>query len=355
MRFFSRAGCAAVAGLALFGSSQIAIGEDAFKIPSKTVKVDELYKADQSAFFEIEKQKYDLIERQAHEQYLDYYWQTLAKKQNQTVPQARDEYMKKNSKISDKEVAETLEKFKEYPQLKKLTKEEQDKQIRAYLQQNKEQEVTSSIISAALSKKELVVLYPRPQEPVYAIEIKDNDPVRYGPNATDTTPAGCKGTECAITVVEYSEFQCPFCVRVLPAVKQLLSEYKGKVRWTVRDFPLSFHDRARPAAIAAKCAQEQGKYWQMYEALFANQKDLSDKQIDANVKTAGLDAAKFKKCQANPTAANALIDENFNTGQKYGVTGTPAFFINGRRLSGALPYEKFKEIFDEELAKRKKS
>jgi len=112
MLFLTRAGYVAVAGLVLLGSSQIALGEDAFKIPSKTVKVEDLYKEDQSAFFEIEKQKYDLIERQAHEQYLEYYWQTLAKKQNQSVEQARDEYMKKNSKISDKEVAETLEKFK---------------------------------------------------------------------------------------------------------------------------------------------------------------------------------------------------------------------------------------------------
>jgi protein-disulfide isomerase len=131
-----------------------------------------------------------------------------------------------------------------------------------------------------------------------------------------------------------------------------MTEYSGKVRWIVRDFPLSFHDRARPAAIAAKCAQNQGKYWEMYAALFDNQRDLSDKAFEDSAKKIKLDMDKWKQCVSSPAAVTALIDENFESGQKFGVTGTPAFFINGRRLSGALPYEKFKEIFDDELAKR---
>jgi protein-disulfide isomerase len=334
----------------------IGFGDDtvAFKIDNRSVKVEDLFKNDQSAFFEIEKQKYDLIERMAHEQYLDFYWQQLAKKQSMSVEQAKSDYMKKNIKITDKEVAETIERFKEYPQLKKLSKEEQEKQVRGFLEQNKEQEVTGGIIAAATSKKELQIVYPKPQEPVFNIEVTANDPVRYGPEMSDVNPKGCKGNDCQITVVEYSEFQCPFCVRVLPTVKRLMSEYSGKARWIVRDFPLSFHDRARPAAVAAKCAQQQGKYWDMYAALFDNQKDLSDKAFDEAAKKAKLDQDKFKKCVSSPAAVNAMIDANFESGQKYGVTGTPAFFINGRRLSGALPYEKFKEIFDEELAKKSK-
>ena len=134
-----------------------------------------------------------------------------------------------------------------------------------------------------------------------------------------------------------------------------MAEYKGQVRWIVRDFPLSFHDRARPAAVAAKCAHKQGKYWDMYFKLFENQRSLSDKDFEKYAKDIKVDFKKWRACVKNPSSVMALIDANFQSGQKVGVTGTPAFFINGKRLSGAQPYEKFKEVFEEELKAKRKS
>jgi protein-disulfide isomerase len=130
----------------------------------------------------------------------------------------------------------------------------------------------------------------------------------------------------------------------------LLTDYKGKIRWTVRDFPLDFHARARPAAIAAHCAAKQGKYWHMYRSLFENQTKLSDadfKKYAGGIK--GLDMAAWEKCVAAPADVLAIIDANMRTGSQNGVSGTPAFFINGRRLSGALPYEEFKRVIEDEL------
>ena len=160
---------------------------------------------------------------------------------------------------------------------------------------------------------------------------------------------GCAGEACPITVVEFSEFQCPFCERVLPAVRQLLNDYKGKVRWIVRDFPLGFHKRARPAAVAARCAKQQGKYWEMYEELFKNQRSLEDEDLKKYAKNVGLNLDKFLKCFGNPEDQLKVIEKNFRSGEELGVTGTPAFFINGRRIAGALPYDEFKRIFEEEL------
>ena len=179
--------------------------------------------------------------------------------------------------------------------------------------------------------------------------------MRYGPEMSDTKPINCKGNDCPVTIVEYSEFQCPFCGKVVPDTKRVMSEYKGKVRWIVRDFPLdSIHARARPAALAAKCSQKQGKYWEYYNKLFDNQRALSDQDLEKYAQEIKLDLAKFKKCLSSDQAEmTALIDRNFNSGRDFGVTGTPTFFINGRKVSGALGFDEFKRMIDEELAKKK--
>lgn len=329
-------------------------GDAAFKIKGKTTTIKELYKIDQAAFFKVEKERYDLIERFAHERYLDFFWQQEANKTKTSVEGARKAYLDKRVKVSEQELKETLERFKEHPNLKKLPAAEQEQRIREYLVDRQTQDVMQEIIVNAIKSGELAITYPRPKEPVYAVNVTSADHVRYGPKAEDTQPVGCAGDACSITVVEYSEFECPYCERVLPSVERLMTEYKGKVRWIVRDFPLSFHERARPAAVAAKCAAEQGKYWQMYKTLFANQQSLGDQDFERYADQIGIDKKKFKECVSKPPEKLAkTIDMNIETGAKLGVSGTPAFFINGRRMAGALPYEEFKKVFDEELAKKR--
>lgn len=323
--------------------------ETAFKIDKKKTTVKELYKDNESDFYDFEKQKYELIEKLAHEKYLNKFWSDLAKKNKTSEAVARQQYFSKNANVSDKEIEESLKRFKDHPRLKDLTPDNRKRQIVDYLTSLKNKESIDQIIAEAISSKKLEISYPRPKEPIFEVTVNENDPVKYGPDSSDTKPLGCSGSKCAITVVEYSEFECPFCERVLPSVSRLMSEYKGKVRWIVRDFPLGFHKRARPAAIAARCAFDQGKYWQMYETLFKNQRSLEDKDLKSYAKSIGLDMKKFEKCWSSPTEQVKVIDENYRSGEKLGVTGTPAFFINGRRMSGALPYSQFKKVFDEEL------
>ncbi len=152
-----------------------------------------------------------------------------------------------------------------------------------------------------------------------------------------------------ITIVEFSDFECPFCSRAEEAVKQVLEAYKGKVRVVYRDFPLPFHAKAQKASEAALCAGDQNKYWEMHEKLFANQQKLDLPDLKAHAKEVGVDMGKFDQCLASGAKAG-VVEASKKAGEAVGVTGTPAFFINGRPLTGAVPFDQFKEIIDRELA-----
>ena len=156
--------------------------------------------------------------------------------------------------------------------------------------------------------------------------------------------------DALVTLVEFSDYQCPFCTRAHGTVQQLQKDYGSKLRVVMKQNPLSFHPRARPAALAALAAGNQGKYWQYHDELFANQKALDDADLEKYAKEVGLDVARWKRDLADPKLAE-VINRDQALAQKLGASGTPAFFINGRFLSGAQPIDNFKAIINEELAK----
>ena len=161
-----------------------------------------------------------------------------------------------------------------------------------------------------------------------------------------------KGPDKApVTIVEFSDFECPYCVKAEETVQEVLKTYEGKVRLVYRDFPLPFHPHAQKAAEAAHCAGDQGKYWDMHSALFSNQQALGAEDLKSHAKKLGLDSGKFDKCLDSGEKA-ALVEENKKAGAEVGVSGTPAFFVNGILISGAQPFSEFKSINDKELAKK---
>jgi len=167
------------------------------------------------------------------------------------------------------------------------------------------------------------------------IEMMDDDAVLGDPNAP-------------ITIIEFSDFECPYCGRAAnDAVAKIKTNYvkSGKVKIVFRDFPLGFHQYAEKAAEAAECAGDQGKYWEMHDKLFSNQGALSVSDLKGYAKSLGLDTATFDSCLDSGKNA-AEIAKDMADGQKYGVSGTPAFFINGNSIVGAQPYENFKSIID---------
>ncbi len=163
-----------------------------------------------------------------------------------------------------------------------------------------------------------------------------------------------------VTIVEYSDYQCPFCARGYQTIEtQVLKEYGDKVRFVYKHFPLGFHPWAEPAAIATECALDQkdnDAYWKLYAYYFENQKDitpqnLKDKTLEV-AKGTKLDIAKFTDCFDNKKT-QAAVKADMAEGQSVGVNGTPAFIINGRLISGAQPFEQFKSVIDDELARNK--
>ncbi|MDE3268722.1 MAG: DsbA family protein [Pseudomonadota bacterium] len=318
-----------------------------FTIHDHPTMMDEIAQKNKQQFYEIENKRYGLIENEARAKYLDYFWEQRALKSKKSLAQEKRDYFAQHVKVDKKREDEMLEQLKEHPQFAKLTAAERRTEVKKYLQSEQQQLLLNGIVDAALASGKLVINYPKPIEPRFDIKVTSADPVRYGAKDTETKPISCRGDDC-VTIVEYSEYQCPFCARIIPTATEVLTKYRGKVRWIVRDFPLSFHDRAKPAAIAARCAMKQGKFWQMYAVLFNNQSALSDKDFEGYADRVGVDKPKWQECLKD-TAVAAAVDNNFQSGVRLGVTGTPAFFINGRRLSGAVPFSAFKKIIDEEL------
>ena len=158
------------------------------------------------------------------------------------------------------------------------------------------------------------------------------------------------GKKPKVTIVEWSDFQCPFCSRVEPTLKQITDTYKDDVRIVWRNEPLSFHPNALPAAKAAMAAAKQGKFWQMHDLMFAHQQDLSEAKYEEWAKQIGVDVARWKKDKESPEVA-AQIQKDASYGQSVGADGTPSFFVNGRFISGAMPFDSFKTVIDEQIKK----
>src|SRR6185295_17234955 len=147
-----------------------------------------------------------------------------------------------------------------------------------------------------------------------------------------------------VTIVEYSDFQCPFCSRAVEVIKQLDASYKDKFRIAYKHQPLQqLHPNAQLAAEAAMAAHEQGKFWEYHDKLFANQRALDQPSLEKYAQEIGLDINKFKSAVANDSAE----------GFKVGADATPTFFVNGRMVQGA-DYNQIKAIMDDELAKKHK-
>lgn len=208
-------------------------------------------------------------------------------------------------------------------------------QLVAEIARRKKAERFESFMGEMRDKYKVALNLPRPEIPRIPVSV-DDDP-SIGPE------------DAPITIVQFAEFQCPYCGRAKETLDKVMEAYAGKVRMVFRDYPLSFHAEAVPAAVAANCSGEQGKYWEMYDILMKNQRALTDADLTRYATELKLDLAKWNTCRADPAQA-AEVQADFEDGAKAGVTGTPAFFINGLFLNGAQPFSAFQEIIDQELA-----
>ena len=154
--------------------------------------------------------------------------------------------------------------------------------------------------------------------------------------------------DAKVTIVEWSDFQCPFCARSRPTIAQIEKEYGDQVRVSFRHLPLAFHPKAPAAHAAAAAAGEQGKFWEMHDKIFDNQQQMSPQKYEQWAGEMGMDVDQFKLDVAS-AKVKATIDKDKKDAAALGVTGTPAFFVNGRYIRGAQPFPTFKVMIDEEL------
>ena len=166
----------------------------------------------------------------------------------------------------------------------------------------------------------------------------------------DATGPSKGPADAPVVLIEFSDYQCPFCKRAEPTVLEILKKYPTQVRLVYRHMPLDgLHPRARAAAVAAVCAEQQGKFWEYHDALFTNQQALADADLDKYATEIGLDAAAFKTCRQDP-ASESRVNTDATAARAAGLTGTPAFFVNGILVSGARPIEDFARWIDQEIA-----
>lgn len=154
--------------------------------------------------------------------------------------------------------------------------------------------------------------------------------------------------DAPVTIVVFSDFECPYCSRMRPTLDRVAETYGDRVRIVFRQYPLSFHPHALKAAEASLCADEQGKFWEMHDAMFANQKGLAVESLKEMASGVGLDAGTFGSC-LDSGKYTARVESDLKAGVAAGVTGTPGTFVNGRFISGAMPFETLAEMIDDEL------
>ena len=212
-------------------------------------------------------------------------------------------------------------------------------QVVGAVRQRKQQERYGVFVEELRASYKVNVTLPYPELPRFEVSV-DDDP-SIGP------------ADAPITIVQFAEFQCPYCGKARESLAEVEKAYPGKVRFVFRDFPLGFHDRAIPAAVAANCAgkQDPAKYWKVHDILMLNQRALQEPDLERAAQESGVDMAKWKSCRTE-VAMEEEVKKDMADGEALGVTGTPAFFVNGIFLNGAVPFERFKAIIDRELAKK---
>ncbi len=211
--------------------------------------------------------------------------------------------------------------------------EEVKEQYRANLKQLKLQKARQVYADSLRAKIDVAVLLRPPSVTV----AYDPTRVKGDPNAP-------------ITIVEFSDFQCPFCKKSESTLHELLTKYSGRVKLAYLDFPLrEIHPQAQSAAEAARCAGEQGKFWEYHDALYEEQSKLDGAELLTHARALHLDEKSFQSC-LNSGKFKSKIEADMEQGRKVGVAGTPGFFVNGVFLSGALPPADFEKIIDNQLA-----
>ena len=313
----------------------VCAAEPVATVAGTPISREDLEKHVKPKLVEIENERYEALSDGLEEMISEQLFEKEAKSRNITVEQLEaTEITAKVPEPTDAEIQKVYDENKS--QLGNQTLDQVKPRIVEFLKQQKAGERQQAFVDELKAKYKTTINLKPP-----VVEVATAGRPARGP---DKAP---------ITIIAFSDYQCPYCKRAHTTVEQVMKTYGDKVKLVYRDYPLPFHENARPAALAAACANAQGKFWEYHQKLWGAS-DLSTEKLKAMAGEIGLDQKKFDECLAKQEF-KAVIDKDIADGASVGVSGTPAFFINGRMLSGAQPFEKFKEVIDEELARSSKS
>lgn len=229
--------------------------------------------------------------------------------------------------VGDEEVAAFFETHRE-----RLGEEARLEALSERIRHHLEWRQREEVMAALRSEADVVFVLPRERQSVMAL----------GPSAGPE--------DAAVTLIEFSDYQCPFCARAEPTVKALLARYPTQLRLVYRHLPLDFHPQARGAAEAAVCAHRQERFWAYHDLLFADPSALGRESLLGRAQELGLDVSAFQVCLDDPATAER-VQRDVEDARAAGATGTPTFFVNGIRLTGARPLEDFVALIERELAR----
>ena len=308
--------------VAVVNGDKVTLGDLEAKYPELE---KQLFRLDENAFRYKEMYLNDMVENKL----IDLEAKKLGIQPNDLI---NKQIKSKITPVTDQEV-ETFGKDKNIPkdQMAKLKD-----RVKQYLVSQREADARKTFADGLKAKYNVKLKIKKP---------KQTSKVKVEISPTDAT----RGNKSAkVTVVEFSDFQCPFCKRASTTGNMIYKEYGDKVKYVFKHFPLSFHDKAHRAAEAAACMNDQGKFFEYHDKLFENNTALEEADLTKYATELGADVKKFTDCLTNGKFKVA-VDKNLAEGQKYGVSGAPTYFINGVMVVGAVPYTEVKQAIDEAM------
>lgn len=305
------------------------------KILGEEVSYDEVMSGHEGEIYELEMKLHELKVSKVKEYALNQFIQNDKRSKGMSNEEFLDKYVLSEIKISDSEI-NAFAKERKIPQ-ENLNAELKGR-IEKFLAIEKKKGAVEEWMQKQAASKPVEIYLPKPQRPVFDVKVGDSP--------------WMGGADAKVTIVEFSDFQCPFCAKGAEIIAQLKEKYGKKIKVVFKNFPLPFHTQAKQAAVAGLCAHEQGKekFWDMHDKMFADQTKLDRGSLIETAKSIGLDETKFTSC-LDSNKYLSKVEADMNHGQEVGVQSTPTFFVNGMLVNGAQPVEVFSEIIDEELKK----
>ena len=320
-----------LSGVILF----FACGEKIVSFKGGSVSISDIQKAAESDMFKLHKQEYEIKKRFAYEVALQKIIQLEAKKKKVSKQILIESYVEKNFEPPSEKTLKDYYSYKKQSLGKSFQEARQQiyEQVVQYTKKNLENRYRQELAKAYDLKFDL----KEPLTPVVSIDTK-KEPFFGNPKAK-------------VVIVEYSDLECPYCQRMQSDAQKIREQYKDKIKWVFKDFPLSFHRNARKAHIAINCALQQDKFFEYQSKIFKPNADLSPQNLIASASNIGINIEQFEKCLADPNGElSREIDMDIETGSKSGVSGTPTVFVNGRISNSFRSYEGMKQVIEAELS-----